>query len=85
MTGCTPIPTPTDPEAGCRVTMPVLGVAKNAQLTTMAGATEIKTRFFTTFEAGNSIVHVIVQSDWDIGGPNKKTYVYSDFTNWQQK
>ena len=74
VTGCAP-------PSGCYVTMPTLGVVKPGQKVTMAGATAISTRFFTTAEPGNMVIHVTVQSDWDIGGQNKKTFVYSDLTN----
>ncbi|GIW69669.1 MAG: hypothetical protein KatS3mg101_0416 [Patescibacteria group bacterium] len=49
-----------------------------------SGGTTITVGITATSDASD-VVHAKVTASWNIGGQNKSTYVYTDFTNWQGK
>lgn len=55
------------------------------ETTVSTGGTVIHTYFTSTYDSTNNVAHVTVTSTWSIGGQQKSTYVYTDFTNWQNK
>lgn len=76
--GCTPV------SGGCYIDInadPL--VVKAGSVPTAAGGTPILTRFYAA--PVSTAIQVTVQSAWSVGGQNKETFVYTDFTNWQQK
>ncbi len=79
--GCTPA------SGGCYIDInanPL--VVKTGSVTTTAGGTPgtpILTRFYAS--PISTAIQITVQSAWSVGGQNKETFVYTDFTNWQQK
>ncbi len=77
---CTPSPT----EHPCRINPISLSLEEESYKTNLSG-TEITVSIFATADPGDTLVHARVRAHWRIGGQDKYTYVYTDFTNWQNK
>lgn len=56
---------------------------KNTPATKSSGGTTITIGISATSAA--DVVNAKVKASWNIGGLPKSTYVYTDFTNWQNK
>lgn len=75
----------TSPEHPCSIS-PSLTRLDSAYVVD-TGGTQITVEMFADPDAtaGDALIHAKVRAHWRIGGQDKYTYVYTDFTNWQNK